>query len=145
MKREAAIRKMPEERQLIKIIRRLPVERVSEVIDFAKFLELQQAKIREQHPSFVNNELSTEGDKKWDALLASDEAQQLLETMADEASNEILADNAKPMIFTKSGQLIHEWTHKRFHSFGDATNVCPSRFNNEPMKLIKDGGKILMP
>ena len=96
MKREAAIRKMPEERQLIKIIRRLPVERVSEVIDFAKFLELQQAKIREQHPSFVNNELSTEGDKKWDALLASDEAQQLLETMADEASNEILADNAKP-------------------------------------------------
>ena len=96
MKREAAIRKMPEERQLIKIIRRLPVERVSEVIDFAKFLELQQAKIREQHPSFVNNELSTEGDKKWDALLASDEAQQLLETMADEASNEILAGNAKP-------------------------------------------------
>ena len=96
MKREAAIRKMPEERQLIKIIRRLPVERVSEVIDFAKFLELQQAKIREQHPSFINNELSTEGDKKWDALLASDEAQQLLETMADEASNEILAGNAKP-------------------------------------------------
>ena len=96
MKREAAIRKMPEERQLIKIIRRLPVERVSEVIDFAKFLELQQTKIREQRPPFVNNELSTEGDKKWDALLASDEAQQLLETMADEASNEILADNAKP-------------------------------------------------
>ena len=108
MKREAVTRKMPEERQLIKIIRRLPVERVSEVIDFAKFLELQQAKIREQRPSFVNNEFSTEGDKKWDALLASDDAQQLLEKMADEASNEILAGNAKPMIFTKSGQLIHE-------------------------------------
>ncbi len=108
MKREAAIRKMPEERQLIKIIRRLPVERVSEVIDFAKFLELQQTKIREQRPPFVNNELPTEGDKKWDALLASDEAQQLLKTMADEASNEILAGNAKPMIFTGSGQLIHE-------------------------------------
>ena len=96
MKREAVTRKMPEERQLIKIIRRLPVERVSEVIDFAKFLELQQAKIREQRPSFVNNEFSTEGDKKQDALLASDDAQQLLEKMADEASNEILAGNAKP-------------------------------------------------
>ncbi|GAK49440.1 hypothetical protein U14_00662 [Candidatus Moduliflexus flocculans] len=39
----------------------------------------------------LDKEPLTDGDKKWEALLASDEAQRLLETMADEASKEILA------------------------------------------------------
>lgn len=99
---------MPEERQLINIIRRLPAERVSEVIDFARFLEFQHAHIREQPTSTVVRESLTDGDKKWDALLASDEAQRLLETMADEAAKEILAGKATPMHFSENGQLIHE-------------------------------------
>lgn len=92
---------------MIKIIRRLPVERVSEVIDFAQFLEFQQTKNQEQQTTSLDNEYPTEGDIKWDTLLASDEAQRLLETMADEASNEILAGKAKPMAFTDNGRLIH--------------------------------------
>jgi hypothetical protein len=49
----------------------------------------------------------TESDLKWEVLFASDEAQQLLETMANEVFDEILAGKVKPMVFTGNGYLIH--------------------------------------
>ena len=40
-------------------------------------------------------------DARWEALLATDESQSLLEKMADEALAEVQAGRVRPMIFTK--------------------------------------------
>ena len=94
------------EQQLIRIIRRLPDDRISQVVDFAKFLEFE---IRDVSNNLINqNETEEEiaqENNQWDTLLARDDAQRLLEKMADEALSEINAGHAKPMIFTQNGQI----------------------------------------
>ncbi|MGE0083269.1 MAG: hypothetical protein AB7S75_02480 [Desulfococcaceae bacterium] len=94
------------EKQLIGIIRRLPEERISQVIDFAKFLEFQGQNVSDKliHQDETEQEIAQE-NARWDTLLATDESQRLLEKMADEALAEIQAGNSKPMIFNKEGQL----------------------------------------
>jgi hypothetical protein len=79
------------ERALIWIVRRLPPERASEVLDFAQFLEIQAAKAGE------GNQEYTEDDARWDALLATEESQRLLEKLADEALAEVEGEQARPM------------------------------------------------
>jgi len=88
------------ERTLIQIVRRLPPECASEVLDFAQFLEFQAAKAGE------GDEVYTEDDARWDALLATEESQRLLEKMADEAVSEIEAGQARPMVFTEDGEIV---------------------------------------
>jgi dTDP-glucose pyrophosphorylase len=94
------------EQQLIRIIRRLPDDRISQVVDFAKFLEFE---IRDVSNNLINqNETEEEiaqENNQWDTLLARDDAQRLLEKMADEALSEINAGHAKPMIFNQNGQI----------------------------------------
>jgi hypothetical protein len=43
---------------------------------------------------------------RWDALLATDESQVLLEQLADEALAEYRAGKTKPMAFTDDGRLV---------------------------------------
>ena len=93
------------EQKLIGIIRRLPLERISQVIDFAQFLELQITKTHEEILDDVNEEEIAEENVQWDALLATDESQRLLEKMADEALAEIQAGKARTMIFTEYGEI----------------------------------------
>jgi len=45
----------------------------------------------------------TEDDARWDALLATEESQRLLEKLADEALSEIEAGQARPMYSPSSG------------------------------------------
>jgi hypothetical protein len=87
------------ERALIQIVRRLPPERASEVLDFAQFLEFQAARTGE-------GKVYTEDDARWDALLATAESQRLLEKMADEALSEIEAGQARPMVFAEDGEIV---------------------------------------
>ena len=82
------------EEKLIRIVRRLPSERIAQIIDFAEFLEFQTGEFE-----------TTENDAHWDELLASDKSQLLLERMADEALAEIEAGHATPMIFTPEGEI----------------------------------------
>jgi len=86
------------EQKLIGIRRRLPPERVSQVIDFAQFLEFQITTTGEgvQDEDVSEEEILAE-NAQWDALLATDESQHLLEKMADEALAEIQAGHARPM------------------------------------------------
>lgn len=110
MKRQVSVKKSTAEQRLITIVRKLPPDRVSQLIDFAQFLEIQLKKSTDQSlPDNPETEacIPTENDK-WDTLLATDEAQQLLEKMADEAFHEIRAGRAKPMLFTENGQLLSE-------------------------------------
>lgn len=92
------------ERTLIKIVRVLPPNRVEQLIEFARFLEAQ----------LLSNELIKEevaaqveaDNARWDTLLATDEAQSLLEKLADEALAEHRAGKTKPMAFSDEGQIL---------------------------------------
>lgn len=93
------------EEALLRIVRALPPERVSEIVDFARFVQLLAVATEEEL-----DDAETEGEvqadeEKWDRLLALPEAQQLLEQMADEALTGIKAGQAAPMIFTKEGEI----------------------------------------
>jgi hypothetical protein len=105
MKRQGKARTRSQERQLLHIVRRLQEDRVSQVIDFALFLEVQQEKTHQEQQAYAEH--VTDGNTKWETLLENDDAQRLLEKMADEAANEMAAGKAKPMRFTENGQLIH--------------------------------------
>jgi len=87
------------EQALIHTVRRLPPERASEVLDFARFLEIQEARAGGEEPEY------TEDDARWDALLATEASQRLLEKLADEALAEIEAGKAQPMVFTEDGEI----------------------------------------
>ncbi len=93
------------EQKLIEIIRRLPPERVSEVVDFAQFLEFQTTKEDVLDEDVSEEEISVE-NARWDALLATDESQRLLEEMADQTLAEIRAGRARPMVFTEDGEIV---------------------------------------
>ena len=87
------------EQALIQTVRRLPPDRASEVLDFALFLEVQESRADKGEPEY------TEDDARWDALLATEESQRLLEKLADEALAEIEAGKARPMVFTEDGEI----------------------------------------
>ena len=92
------------EQKLLEIIRRLPTERVSEVVDFAQFLERQSTKENALDEDMSEEEISAE-NARWDTLIATDESQRLLEKMADEALAEIKAGRARPLNFTKDDEI----------------------------------------
>lgn len=92
-----------DEQTLLGVVRHLPPERVSEVIDFARYLQYRGQSVVEhtelgEHKSA---ERLAEGDARWDALLATEKSQRLLEQMADEALAEVEAGLAKSIAFTK--------------------------------------------
>ena len=92
------------ERTLIKIVRLLPPNRVEQLVDFARFLETQS--LREE---LIQEETTAEieaDNARWDALLATEEAQTLLEKLAQEALEEHRAGKTKPMAFNDKGQIV---------------------------------------
>ena len=52
----------------------MPPERVSQVIDFAQFLEFQITKTHEEILNDVNEEKIVAENAQWDGLLATDES-----------------------------------------------------------------------
>jgi hypothetical protein len=60
------------------------------------------------HPDAVFSFPLEPEDEKWDALLATEEAQSLLEKLADEALEEHQAGRTKPIVFTDDGQITPE-------------------------------------
>ena len=92
------------EQILINTVRILPPNRVEQLVDFARFLEAQS----------LTEELAQEEDiaeveadnAQWDALLATDKAQVLLEKLADEALEEHRAAKTKAMTFDDEGRIV---------------------------------------
>jgi hypothetical protein len=92
------------ERVLIDIVRLLPPKRVEQLVDFARFLEAQiltEALTKEEEIAEVEAD-----NARWDALLDTDEAQALLEKLADEAFEEYQAGKAKPMTVDDEGRIV---------------------------------------
>ena len=86
------------EQKLMAIARRLPPERLTHLIAFARFLEYE-AKEDELTTSY------TEGDARWDELLASSEGQQTLLKLAREAQEEYEAGQTTAITVTDDGRL----------------------------------------
>lgn len=83
------------EQILSHIIRVLPPNRAEQLVDFARFLEAQ---VLTEKLTQAEDAAALEDDNaQWDALLATDEAQSLLEKLANEALAEHRAGKTKPL------------------------------------------------
>lgn len=92
------------EQTLIKIARILPHNRVEQLVDFARFLEAQ---ILSEELFQGERVAEVEADNaRWDTLLETDEAQALLEKLADEALREHRVGKARPMTFNDEGRIM---------------------------------------
>lgn len=96
-----------EERKIMAIVHRLPPERQSQILAFARFLAFETFQMTDL--DFLEEtdlgDDNTEADARWDELLASEEGQRALDKLADEALADIRAGKAKPMVFTEDGEI----------------------------------------
>ena len=91
------------ERTLGKILRTLPPEKAAELVDFAEFLE---ARTRLEELKFPEEDVVNEADEaRWDALLASEKGQSLLEELAREALEEHEAGRTTDIEVSDDGYL----------------------------------------
>ncbi len=90
----------PLEQTLINIVRTLPPERISELVDFARYLQALAIRAREIEPL-----TESAGDKMWDELLVRADSQELLLEMAREARAEYYAGRAAEIDITADGRL----------------------------------------
>ena len=90
---------------LIKILRVLPSDRVEQLVDFARFLEAQ---ILSEDLIMEESAFEIAADnERWEAQMATDPAQVLLEKMASEALSEHQAGKTKTMGFN-NGRIVPE-------------------------------------
>ena len=96
------------ERTLINIVRVLPPNRVEQLVDFARFLEAQ---VFGQEFTREEDLVTTDADDaRWDALLATDEGQTLLDRLAGEA----LAEHQAGKTTTNGArQWTENWPSRR--------------------------------
>jgi hypothetical protein len=95
------------EQMVIQIMRQLPPERVSELVDFARFLEFSAT---ERYRDWIEadnegQEGSDDADQRWDALFARPEARQLMRQMAKEAREEYHAGRTTEIVETEDERL----------------------------------------
>lgn len=92
------------EQTLLKIARSLPPPRVAQLVDFARFLKTQilsEELLQDEAPAEIEAD-----NAAWDALMATDAAQAMLERRADEALAEYRAGKTQPMTFDDEGRIV---------------------------------------
>lgn len=90
------------EQTVVNIIRRLPPERVAQLVNFAHFLELQTT---QRYKEWLEEEGIEAGEEKWDRLFAEPEARRIMREMAREAREEYRAGRTTDMETTEDGRL----------------------------------------
>lgn len=93
MKGDLALKIDQYEDRLIGIVRRLPPERVIQLVDFARFLEAE------------SEEEIAASEASWDELLARPEAKRKLRDMAREALDDYRCGQATDIAVTEGGGL----------------------------------------
>ena len=96
------------EQTVISIMRRLPPERVLQLVDFAQFLELQATKRHGDWLDEEETEIEEEtraSEEKWHELLAKPEAKRVMREMAREAREEYRAGRTTDIATTEDGRL----------------------------------------
>ncbi|MDI6794224.1 MAG: hypothetical protein QME81_15405 [bacterium] len=91
------------EQALINIARKLPVERVVQILDYARYIQLQTI----EDFGFLDDDETEEeilaDEARWDAQFAA--TQDGLKKMADKVRADIQAGRTMPMVFTKDGRI----------------------------------------
>lgn len=90
------------EQALIGIVRALPIERVVEILDYARYIQAQVSEDFALDEGETAAEILTD-ETRWDAQFAG--SQYELAKMADQVRAEIRAGQTQPMVFTKDGRI----------------------------------------
>jgi len=91
--------------ELLAIARRLPPERVSQLLDFARFIDFQATRGSD---SWLEEETEDEmraSDERWEQLFARPEAKRVMRAMAREAREDYLAGRTTAITLTNDGRL----------------------------------------
>ncbi len=97
------------EQTVINIIRKLPPERVLQLVDFARFLEFQN--VQASYDDWLDEEgTETEegiraSEEKWDELFARPEAKRVMRKMAHEALEDYRDGQTTNIGITQDGRL----------------------------------------
>jgi len=106
MKTRTASQPSAYEQVLIDIVRTLPVERVVQVLDYARYIRSQAV----EDFGFLDDDETEEeilaDEARWDAQFAA--TQEGLAGMADKVRADIRAGHTMPMVFTQDGRLAPE-------------------------------------
>jgi hypothetical protein len=106
MKTQTSPRTRTDEQTLLHIVRTLPPERVSQVVDFARFLQAQTARPRDEDWLAEEDEAAVRAsEERWDQLFARPEAQQAMVAMAREAREDFRAGRTTDILITEDGRL----------------------------------------
>ena len=105
-KMETTLEPTTYEKTLIRIVRKLPIERTAQILDFARYIQKQtQEDFGILEDDFSPEEILAD-EKRWDAQFA--ESQTALSKMADKVRADIKAGHTKKMVFTKDGNIAPE-------------------------------------
>jgi hypothetical protein len=132
------------ETTLLNIVRSLPPERVSEIVDFARFIQLVAAAEESALDVSEDAAAAIAAEQEWDRLLATPEAQVLLQKMADEALVAINVGQASPLVFDKDGEIAPGLNLRPCHSSGNGIVGCHDISSGVPTGPFKSGRKIHM-
>jgi len=105
---QATVQPSTHEQMVVSIMRKLPPERVLELVDFARFLELQSTQRDNEWPDEEETETEEEmraGEERWNQLLAQPEAKRVLREMAREAREDYHAGRTTGITITEDGRL----------------------------------------
>lgn len=88
-------------------MRKLPPERISELVDFARFLEFRATEYYEDWVEAQSEQSDQAGtaEQRWSELLARPEAKQLMRQMAREAREDYHAGRSTEIVETQDGRL----------------------------------------
>jgi hypothetical protein len=90
------------EQALIGIVRALPVERVVQILDYARYIQSQVGEDFALDDGETAEQVLAD-EARWDAQFAG--SQDELAKMADQVRAEIHAGQTQPMVFTKDGRI----------------------------------------
>ncbi len=106
METQTTIRSSAYEQIFISIVRTLPIERVLQILDYARYV---QSQVIEDFNLLEIDETEAEilaDEARWDAQFVA--TQDGLKKMADKVRAEISAGRTMPMVFTKEGGFAPE-------------------------------------
>ena len=91
------------EQTLVNILRTLPIERMAQVLDYARYIQSQANEDFSLLDETETEEEMMADEAHWDAQFAATQAG--LSQLAEKVRAEIKAGQSRPMVFTKDGEI----------------------------------------
>jgi hypothetical protein len=103
MEMNTALKPSAYEQALLRIVRTLPIERVVQILDYARYIESQAVEDFEiLHDDETKEEIIVD-EARWDAQFAA--TQDAMKKMAEKVREDIRAGRTSKMVFKKDGRI----------------------------------------